>query len=282
VTRGRRVLAVVAGGPAGELLVKLIGELDCEVRTVPAATDAVRLAEEEWDLVVVDAELASDDGFRSIRNLRARVGSGVPILLSTALGDLDARRRGIEHGADDFLVTPPTALEVEVRLTQAFRLRELGRELDAARDALALSALGDPTTGLYSPRALSDRLLAEYARARRYKRPLCVVALAIGRGGRGAEASGDRLLGAVGQGVRAALRQTDFLARSGQMELAVVAPETAMTDGHLMVARLQAQLAHLGLAREAGFGLASTEDRMVASADDLLDAARRAIRPPSR
>jgi PleD family two-component response regulator len=276
------VLAVVASGPAGELLVRLIGELDCEVRAVAAAAEAVRLAEDEWDLVVIDAELAADDGFRSIRNLRARVGSTVPILLSTGLGDLDARRRGIEHGADDFLVTPPTALEVEVRLSQAFRLRELTRELDAARDALALSALGDPTTGLYSPRALGDRMLAEYARARRYKRPLCVVALSIGRGGRGAEVAGDRLLGAVGQGVRATLRQTDFLARSAAMELAVVAPETALADGRLMVTRLATQLGQLGLDREVGFGLASTEDRMVASADDLLDSARRSIRPPAR
>jgi diguanylate cyclase (GGDEF)-like protein len=270
----RRVLVVADPGAATELLVRLLGEIDCAVQHVATSAEAVRRSDDEWDAVVIDAGVAGDDGYRPVRTLRTKLGRDVPIILATALGDVEARRRGLEHGADDFLVAPPTALEVGVRISQALRLRELSRELDAARDALALSALGDPSTGLYSPRALSDRLAAEHARARRYRRPLAVLVASVEQRGRGPELAGDHLLAAVGQGVRASLRQTDFLARSAVAELAVVAPETGAGDGVAMAERLLVELGRLGLAARVAFGVASSDDRLVVGPEDLLTRAR--------
>lgn len=272
---GRRVLAIVDRGATHDALATQLAELECEAALVDRASEATRRVDEGWDVVVVDAALAADDGFRLVRALRVRLGPDVPIVVMTPLGDVQARCDALGQGADDFLVTPPTALELGVRLGQALRLRALAVELEAAREALALSALGDPATGLFSARALADRLASELARARRYRRPLAVLVARFERPE--GDGEGDRRIAALGQGLRAALRQTDFVARAGRDEVAVVAPETSSTSAAALLDRLAEHLAGLGLVGLAT-GLATSDHPLAAGADEFLAVARRALR----
>lgn len=65
----------------------------------------LRLAREQpFDLVVLDVMLPSLDGVGVCRRLRAT--AQVPILMLTALGGTDERVRGLDAGADDYLVKP--------------------------------------------------------------------------------------------------------------------------------------------------------------------------------
>lgn len=71
-------------------------------------------------VVVLDIGLPGIDGFEVVRRLRAR-GDSVPVLLLTARDDVQDRVRGLELGADDYLVKPFAAPELVARLKALVR-----------------------------------------------------------------------------------------------------------------------------------------------------------------
>ena len=73
------------------------------------------LKQEEADILVLDINLPRLDGFKILSSLR-KSGSNVPVLLLTARGDLQDRVKGLNSGADDYLVKPFDMEELEARL----------------------------------------------------------------------------------------------------------------------------------------------------------------------
>ncbi|MCC6710103.1 MAG: response regulator transcription factor [Gammaproteobacteria bacterium] len=70
---------------------------------------------QQFDLVVLDRMLPEVDGLTVLRTLRAS-GSRVPVLLLSALGEVDQRVAGLRAGADDYLVKPFAFSELEARI----------------------------------------------------------------------------------------------------------------------------------------------------------------------
>jgi DNA-binding response OmpR family regulator len=68
-----------------------------------------------FDLVILDILIPNRDGLSVCRELRTR-GLHMPILLLTALDGLDDRVRGLDSGADDYLVKPFAFPELMARL----------------------------------------------------------------------------------------------------------------------------------------------------------------------
>jgi len=66
-------------------------------------------------VVVLDIGLSGIDGFEVVRRLRAR-GSAIPVLLLTARDAVEDRVRGLELGADDYLVKPFATAELVARI----------------------------------------------------------------------------------------------------------------------------------------------------------------------
>ena len=85
--------------------------------------------ENTYGAVVLDVMLPGFDGFQLCRRLRES-GTWVPILMLTARDGVGDRVRGLDAGADDYLVKPFSLLEL------AARLRALARRDDQvpARD----------------------------------------------------------------------------------------------------------------------------------------------------
>ena len=78
--------------------------------------DARWLASESvYDVLVLDVMLPDGDGFGLCRELRAR-GDWTPVLLLTARDAIDDRVRGLDVGADDYLVKPFAFAELFARL----------------------------------------------------------------------------------------------------------------------------------------------------------------------
>jgi two-component system, OmpR family, response regulator MprA len=76
-----------------------------DIEVVGDGSDALRRARERpFDLIVLDILLPGLDGISVCKRLRA-TGS-VPILMLTALGGTEERVRGLDSGADDYLVKP--------------------------------------------------------------------------------------------------------------------------------------------------------------------------------
>ncbi len=92
------------------------------------------LQRSEADVAVLDIGLPGIDGFEVVRRLRAR-GSAMPVLLLTARDGVEDRVRGLETGADDYLVKPFATPELVARI------KALARRNAAKPALLALGQL---------------------------------------------------------------------------------------------------------------------------------------------
>jgi len=89
--------------------------------------DGAHLAtQNDYDLVVLDVMLPGMDGWEVLRRIRAQ-GRSMPVLFLTARDQVDDRVKGLELGADDYLVKPFAFSELLARVRTLLR-RGLGRE----------------------------------------------------------------------------------------------------------------------------------------------------------
>jgi len=100
-------------------------------------TGLQRSLEEKPDLILLDVMMPKLDGYAIASELR-RLGHSVPILMLTAKGQIDDRVRGLDAGADDYLVKPFSGAELlarvrallrrfEIRQTKAVTLLQFGK-----------------------------------------------------------------------------------------------------------------------------------------------------------
>jgi DNA-binding response OmpR family regulator len=80
------------------------------------------LACHHYDLVLLDLGLPDQDGHAVLARIRAR-DNPVPLLIITARDDLDDRLRGLDGGADDYLVKPFQMAELLARMRAVLRRR---------------------------------------------------------------------------------------------------------------------------------------------------------------
>lgn len=84
-----------------------------------------------YDLIILDVLLPRLNGFEVCQSLRNQK-QAVPILLLTALGEVDHRVTGLDMGADDYLVKPFAFRELEARVRALLR-RESESRMNALR-----------------------------------------------------------------------------------------------------------------------------------------------------
>jgi DNA-binding response OmpR family regulator len=77
------------------------------------------VAEKQPDLVLLDVMMPGLNGFASCE--RIRVFSNVPIIMVTAKGEEQDRVRGLDVGADDYIVKPYSATELLARVRAVLR-----------------------------------------------------------------------------------------------------------------------------------------------------------------
>lgn len=77
---------------------------------------------ETFDLLVLDVMLPDVDGWRIVQSIR-EAGSQMPVLFLTARDSIDDRVKGLELGADDYLVKPFAFSELLARVRTLLRRR---------------------------------------------------------------------------------------------------------------------------------------------------------------
>jgi len=82
-----------------------------------------RVASQKPDLVVLDIMMPILDGFAACE--RIREFSNVPIIVVTARGEESARVRGLDLGADDYIVKPFSATELLARVRAVLRRAQI-------------------------------------------------------------------------------------------------------------------------------------------------------------
>jgi two-component system response regulator QseB len=102
---------------------------------------------EHFDLLIVDLGLPKADGFSLVRQLR-QLGQKTPVLILTARDTLEDCVKGLEVGADDYMVKPFRLPELVARMRALIRrahsvadskLSHGALELDTARHAASLN-----------------------------------------------------------------------------------------------------------------------------------------------
>ena len=116
-----RVLIVEDDLEAAAYMVKGLKESGYVVDHVADGREALyRVAAEVYDAVVVDRMLPGVDGLTIVRTMRS-AGNHTPVLILSALGDVDDRVKGLKAGGDDYLVKPYAFAELLARLEALLR-----------------------------------------------------------------------------------------------------------------------------------------------------------------
>ena len=93
-----------------------------------------------FDLLILDLALPEIDGFEVLKRLRSRQGKTIVLILS-AEDEIDARIRGLDLGADDYLTKPFALGELEARV-RALARRAGSMELRVRCGSLVLDRAG--------------------------------------------------------------------------------------------------------------------------------------------
>ena len=103
-----------------ELLHKYLTEQGFRITAARDAADArVKLESFDFDLIVLDIMMPGESGLELTRGLRE--ASQVPVLLLTAMGEIEDRIAGLESGADDYLPKPFEPRELVLRVNAILR-----------------------------------------------------------------------------------------------------------------------------------------------------------------
>ncbi len=115
-----RILVVEDEPKAGEYLRKGLTESGFVVDWAQTGSDGLHMAQSEtYDLIVLDVMLPGMDGWRVIGELRKT--HETPVLFLTARDEVEDRVKGLELGADDYLVKPFAFAELVVRIRTLLR-----------------------------------------------------------------------------------------------------------------------------------------------------------------
>lgn len=137
-----RILLVEDDLPLAEALTTLLRQaryvVDCVHDGVAAeALAAAMTGAEAFDLVILDLNLPQMDGLSVLRSMRAR-GNAAAVLILTARGAAEERVRGLDLGADDYMVKPFDIREFEARVRSLMRRQAGLRSAQVQVGALAL------------------------------------------------------------------------------------------------------------------------------------------------
>lgn len=104
-----------------QYILKSLKESGHEVQAILDGKQGLHLAcHTDYDLLIIDRMLPSMDGLTILRALRT-YGNQVPILMLTALGDVEHKVEGLRSGADDYLVKPFSCVELLARIEALYR-----------------------------------------------------------------------------------------------------------------------------------------------------------------
>lgn len=127
-----KVLAVDDDPNALEMLVAGLGEEGLEVLTATSGEEALRtVTKAAPDLILLDLMMPGMNGHDLLRELKAKKDtSDIPVVVITALDQVEERERAIAEGADDFLAKPITRSELLIRVRTFLKVKNLRRELE--------------------------------------------------------------------------------------------------------------------------------------------------------
>ena len=126
-----RILVIEDDKDVASFIRNGLAQAGCNVDHAANGRDGLFLATTEgYDALVVDRMLPGIDGLTVIRTLRASANT-TPVLILSALGEVDDRVKGLKAGGDDYLVKPFAFSELLARLEALARRAKTGSDAPA-------------------------------------------------------------------------------------------------------------------------------------------------------
>jgi two-component system, cell cycle response regulator len=112
----------------------LEAKLLSEYYTVLSATSGMKALEiletEKVDIILLDGMMPQMDGFETCKRIKAnKLTSHIPVVMVTALSDIEDRVKGLESGADEFLTKPVNDTALFARVRSLSRMKTMLDEL---------------------------------------------------------------------------------------------------------------------------------------------------------
>ena len=213
-------------------------------------------SQDKPDVLITDLMMPGVDGLELCRQVRANPQTSYTyIILVTVLGDRQDIVRGMDAGADDYLIKPLQLFDLQARLIAAQRVTDLHTELDRHRAQLAHLARHDPLTGLSNRRSLDEDLEVLHARSRRYGRGFALAMCDIDRfkayNDTHGHQAGDQALRAVAATIAGEVRGGDSVYRYGGEEFLLVLPEQTLDTALIAVERVRSAVERLAIPQPA-------------------------------
>jgi signal transduction histidine kinase len=147
-----------------ELLLRRFPAANIETCTSADKSTAL-IAREDYDVIISDVRMPGTDGLQLLERAH-ELRPETPIVLITGLGDYDLAVKALRGGAFDFITKPVDTDYLAASVSRALRVREVARELDAQKQALAEHAaalahiVDDQTRELREANRIKDEFLA--------------------------------------------------------------------------------------------------------------------------
>jgi two-component system cell cycle response regulator len=207
-----------------------------------------RLAEGGYDLLLLSLDLSEFDALRLCGQVRSLERTRhLPILLTTEPGDQARLLRGLDLGANDYIVRPIDKNELVARVrSQIKRKRYTERLRDSVQTSMEL-AVTDALTGLYNRRYMESHVGTLVERSAARGKSLSVLLLDIDyfksiNDTYGHDA-GDDVLRDFSDRLRACIRGIDLACRYGGEEFVVVMPDTDIGVATMVAERIRRRVA---------------------------------------
>ncbi len=268
---------------------------NCVMETAGTADEALAIAgSKDFDLIITSRRLPGTDGLRLCCDLKSIDRSRfTPILMVTEPDDLEALRRALEMGVNDYVLRPIDEGELRARArTQIKRKHYADCLRNLVNDAVEM-AITDPLTGLYNRRYLDSHLRSLLERSVERGEPVSLLMFDIDLfksvNDIHGHASGDAVLVEFAERLKDGIRGTNLVARFGGEEFIIVMPGTDLPAAASIADRLRCQVAGKPFSNEdmpdidvtvsvgvAPFqGVGDSADGLILRADKALYAAKR-------
>jgi two-component system, cell cycle response regulator len=191
------------------------------------------LRKEHPALILLDIMLPDINGLDLLREIKEiKSLEHMPVIIVSAVGDLEVRIKGIETGADDYLVKPVNYLEMLARVRANLRKTELSHKLKADLDAAVTQAITDTLTRLYNRNYLNISMEREISAARRYGKGFSLLMIDIDHfkdiNDTFGHLTGDSVLQEIGTLLKDTVRAVDIVVRYGGEEFVALLQETGI------------------------------------------------------
>ncbi|MBI1274112.1 MAG: PleD family two-component system response regulator [Alphaproteobacteria bacterium] len=231
------------------LITNTLADLPATTRCVQNVAAAQQMAADgACDLVIVSLNLNTDDGLRLCPVLRSQETTRhVPILLLAHQSDIGKVAKGLDLGANDYLLRPIEVNELTARVRTQLRHKRSYDKLKSNYQNSLSMALTDPLTGAFNRRYLDHHLPQLIEHCQSTHKPLSLLLVDADHfksvNDKYGHQAGDEVLKEVVLRVTNGVRAVDFVARYGGEEFAVVLPETDLQTARAIADRLRARIA---------------------------------------